>query len=100
MEKKNLFQYLQLIAIGTISWLFLGHATLFLYFIPNMVPRFIVILSFLSIGLWYHIVIPLVAFAVLTAVISGLKASYLTLKFFLANCLISLLQFITVSQCI
>lgn len=69
--KKNI--YLQLIAIGTILWLFLGHATLFLYFIPDLVPRFLVMLSFLSIGLWYHIVIPLVAFAILTAVISELK---------------------------
>lgn len=72
--KKNI--YLQLIAIGTILWLFLGHATLFLYFIPDLVPRFLVMLSFLSIGLWYHIVIPLVAFAILTAVISELKVSF------------------------
>ncbi|VDK73866.1 unnamed protein product [Onchocerca ochengi] len=67
-------KYLQLIAVGTILWLFLGHATLFLYFIPDLIPRFFVILSFLSIGLWYHIVIPLVVFAMLTAVISRLKA--------------------------
>uniref|UniRef100_A0A1I7V785 Metallophos domain-containing protein n=1 Tax=Loa loa TaxID=7209 RepID=A0A1I7V785_LOALO len=64
---------LQLIAVGTTLWLFLGHATLFLYFIPNLIPSFFVILAFLSIGLWYHIVIPLVVFAVLAAVISGLK---------------------------
>ncbi|VIO97089.1 Predicted DNA repair exonuclease, putative [Brugia malayi] len=76
--KKNI--YLQLIAIGTILWLFLGHATLFLYFIPDLVPRFLVMLSFLSIGLWYHIVIPLVAFAILTAVISELKNVSLNVK--------------------
>ncbi|VDK89329.1 unnamed protein product [Litomosoides sigmodontis] len=66
-------KHLQLISIGTVSWLLLGHATLFLYFFPDL-PRYFVILSFLSIGLWYHIVIPLVAFAVLTTVISALKA--------------------------
>ncbi|VDP15883.1 unnamed protein product, partial [Onchocerca flexuosa] len=78
--KNNLFQCLQLIAIGTMLWLFLGHATLFLYFIPDLIPRFLVNLSFLSIGLWYHIVIPLVVFAVLTAMISGLKNITLNVK--------------------
>uniref|UniRef100_A0A8R1TNN6 Calcineurin-like phosphoesterase domain-containing protein n=1 Tax=Onchocerca volvulus TaxID=6282 RepID=A0A8R1TNN6_ONCVO len=73
-------KYLQLIAVGTILWLFLGHATLFLYFIPDLIPRFFVILSFLSIGLWYHIVIPLVVFAMLTAVISRLKNISLNVK--------------------
>uniref|UniRef100_A0A158Q8Q3 Metallophos domain-containing protein n=1 Tax=Elaeophora elaphi TaxID=1147741 RepID=A0A158Q8Q3_9BILA len=62
-------KHLQMITIGTILWLLLGHATLFLYFIPNL-PRFFVTLSFLSIGLWYHVVIPLVIFAILTAAVT------------------------------
>ncbi|KAM3720543.1 Transmembrane protein with metallophosphoesterase domain [Dirofilaria immitis] len=67
-------KYLQFIAIGTILWLILGHATLFLYFIPDLLPHSLVILSFLSIGLWYHIVIPLFILTVLATVISVLKA--------------------------
>uniref|UniRef100_A0A915Q522 Calcineurin-like phosphoesterase domain-containing protein n=1 Tax=Setaria digitata TaxID=48799 RepID=A0A915Q522_9BILA len=67
-------KYLKLIIISTMLWLLMGHATLFLYFIPGLVPRFFIVLCFLSIGLWYHIVIPLIIFTILTLVISGLNA--------------------------
>ncbi|MCP9263474.1 hypothetical protein DINM_006756 [Dirofilaria immitis] len=73
-RERQLSTYLQFIAIGTILWLILGHATLFLYFIPDLLPHSLVILSFLSIGLWYHIVIPLFILTVLATVISVLKA--------------------------
>lgn len=67
-------KYLRLLSFGMLSWLFLAHVAYFLYLIPDSVPYILNNLCLLSLGLWYHIVIPLTGFGLFTSFVSGFNA--------------------------
>ncbi|VDK27501.1 unnamed protein product [Gongylonema pulchrum] len=89
LKKHHPTRHIQLISWIILFWLFLVEIAHFLYFIPSLVPDFFYDLCLLSLGLWYHFIIPLLGFAFLKIVICSLNAiavcrpviSYCFLKF-------------------
>lgn len=69
-----------MVSFGTLFWLFFANVAYFLYLVPDLVPDFFSDLCLLSLGLWYHFIIPLIGFTLLKGIVGMVNVSFALLN--------------------